>query len=151
MADNRNNPTPAPKPPDNAPVKGDANVSAHDHWRRQAALAILSGYVSKQGGFGFDAAEREILMRMVWSYADTFVSMEHAPAPTIDAVPLLANRPARKTRPVAPNDEWGVRDGDTTKKGFVSREEAEWYASARPGAEVFQLSGPGTLIAPATA
>ena len=132
-----------------APIKADAikgDVGTSDKppdkqaFRRQAALAILGAYVGRHGGF--TPAEREAHMRLVWEYADAFVSLEHAPPPRLDPVPSPADRPHRRTRPVAPNDEWGVRDGDVQKRGFVSREEAEWYAAARPGAEVVQIDGP---------
>lgn len=112
-------------------------------FRRAAALHILGAYVSRHGGFQPEAMDA--MMRVVWQYADTFVALEDAPPlPPVEAPPPPA-RPAR--RRAHPSDEWQVRDGDRVKKGFVSYEEAEWYATNRPGAVIEQVSGPEALVA----
>lgn len=117
-------------------------------FRRRAALAILGAYVQRHGGF--TPEEREAHMRLVWEYADTFVALENAPPLPPPAPPQAA---VPRKRAAAPSDEWGVRDGERLRRGFVTRDEAEAYAAGRDGAEVVQLSGPGVvgvLTAPAS-
>lgn len=124
------------KAPEKAPEK------KADPFRRQAALAILAGYVQKNGGFGGAADVRETFMRQVWDYADSFLAAETAgPLPPERPYNALA-QPAPRGRRVAPNDEWGVIVGDQRKRGFVTRGEAEAYAAGREGARVVQISGP---------
>ena len=110
-----------------------------DEFRRQAALAILSAYVQRHGGF--TEVEMDAHMRLVWRYADVFVALEHAPAPPAEPVTQEATRPAR-TRPAHPSDEWAVVDNGKKRRGFATFEEAEFYASGRPGARIVQVAGP---------
>ncbi len=112
--------------------------SDHKAFRRQAALAILSAYVQRHGGLGSELECRENA-RMVWRFTDVFLSMEDAGEPT----PEVAAPAPPKKRPVGPDDEWGVRDGDRMRRGFVTEEEAEAYAAGKPGAKVVQVSGKG--------
>lgn len=117
-------------------------------FRREAALAILGAYVHRHGGFSVN--EQVILMKKVWEYADLFVDMEDSPPmeTILDQMRAMEQQnamPEPRRRKAAPNDEYGVRDGDTVRRGFVSYEEAEFYASARPGAKIFQVSGDGML------
>ncbi len=116
-------------------------VTPEDEFRRTAALAILSAMVTRHGGFS--ELEQESIMRLVWQYADVFVAMEHARLPE----PEPASVPVKRGRPAQPDDEWAVTDGDQIKRGFVTEEEAQWYASARPGAVVEQVSGDKRIAA----
>jgi hypothetical protein len=52
--------------------------------------------------------------------------------------------PPKPRRQQFPNDEWAVWDGTRMRRGFVSQEEAEDYASTRPGSTIRKLSGPGS-------
>jgi hypothetical protein len=76
-----------------------------------------------------------------------------APPPTPDAVQATTDalswpwqpepEPTPQRRRAAhPSDEFAVIDGEQRKRGFVTREEAEFYASSRPGATVRQVGGP---------
>jgi hypothetical protein len=53
--------------------------------------------------------------------------------------------PRKPARPRHPADEFAVVDGGRMRRGFVSYEEAEDYASGRPGATVRKISGPGSM------
>jgi hypothetical protein len=53
--------------------------------------------------------------------------------------------PPKPARPRHPADEYAVVDGGRMKRGFVSFEEAQDYASGRPHAQVRKISGPGSL------
>jgi hypothetical protein len=52
--------------------------------------------------------------------------------------------PPKPRRQQFPNDEWAVWDGARLRRGFVSQEEAEDYASTRPGSTIRKISGPGS-------
>ena len=127
------------------PAKEPAPAPAQkvDEFRRAAALAVLSAYVTRHGGFA--ELEMDVLMRQVWRYADVFVSLEHAaplppPAPEVEH-PGKPPGPGRN-RPAHPTDEWAVVDNGKRKRGFITHEEAEWYAAERPGATIVQVAGP---------
>jgi len=113
--------------------------------REKAALAILSAYVTRQGGF--NANDMDIIMRTVWKYADRFVAMKDMP-PLPEPKEFQATLPEppprqqRVPRAARPDDEWGVRMPDgTQKRGFVTEIEAEEFCDAHPGAEPFQITG----------
>ncbi len=125
-----------------------ANERDRKAFRRQAGLAILQAFVQRHGGFA--EVEREMILRQVWTYATDFVALEDA-APLPLPVPPEPEAPQPRRRAVSPSDEWAVIDGDVMKRGFVTPEAAEWYATARPGAKIKQISGPGVAMAPATA
>ncbi len=131
-------------PPQSAPE----TLSEADLFRRQAAMSILGAYVTRQGGF--TAEEREAHMRQVWMYADAFVRLEHALPLPPPVVPEQPQRPKRSLRPASPSDEWAVIYDGVRRRGFVSKEEAEYYAGNRVGAEVVQLSGPDIITAPSS-
>jgi len=124
------------------------NVADDAVFRRQAGLQILGAYVARHGGF--NPAERDVLMRMVWEYADLFVAMEHAAPLAPEPVQTPEERHALRAR-TGPTDEWAVIDGEKRTRGFVIPEEAEYYASARPGARVIKISGEGVPSATAPA
>ncbi len=117
-------------------------------FRRQAALGILQAFVMRHGGFA--EAEREMILRQVWTYATEFVALEDAP-PLPVPTPPEPEQVRPRGRAAHPSDEWAVIDGDHMRRGFVSEQEAEYYASVRPGARIKQVSGPGVATAPATA
>jgi hypothetical protein len=54
--------------------------------------------------------------------------------------------PPRVRRRVYPTDEWGVRHDGRRYRGFMTYEEAEDFAALRPGAQVFQVSGPAVDV-----
>ncbi len=111
-------------------------------FRRQAALAILGAYVAKQGTLGNMQIEREIHSRQIWALADAFVATEHLPPLQLPSEPEpLATVPTARRRPAHPSDEFAVIDGQHVRRGFVSYEEAEYYASSRPGARIKQVGG----------
>ncbi len=127
------------------PDKVDKVVEKKDdediRFRRQAAVAILGAFVQRHGGF--EPAAMSVHMQRVWEYADHFVKLENAgPVKQQEVIPL-GEQELPKGRPAHPSDEWAVIDGEKRKGGFVTREEAEFYASARPGARVKMISGPG--------
>jgi hypothetical protein len=123
------------------PIKSEKPSDVDAEFRRKAALAILGAYVSRHGGF--EPAAMETHMRRVWEYADYFVLLENAGPVPAEAVPELGFQELPKGRPAHPSDEWAVIDGQTRKTGFVTKEDADFYASARPGARVRQVAGPG--------
>lgn len=119
-------------------------VAARNQFRRQAALEILGAYVARHGGFS--PSDREAILRTVWDYATHFVDLEHAPPlPPPEEFNVLASvsRPAPGGRAAHPADEWAVYDGGRRYAGFVSRQDAEFFAVARPGSKVVQVGGPG--------
>jgi hypothetical protein len=58
--------------------------------------------------------------------------------------PEAPPEPPKPRRQQFPNDEWAVWDGARLRRGFVSAEEAEDYASTRPGSTIRKISGPGS-------
>jgi hypothetical protein len=139
----RSSPPPPEAPADCGEMPGEES-SPNLAFRRQAALAILGAFVSRHGGF--NPADMQSHMRRVWEYADAFVRLEHAPPlPPPEDFDVLAHmtRPAVPGPRSSPADEWAVYDGNRRVTGFVSREEADFYAAARPGAKVVQIGGPG--------
>jgi hypothetical protein len=119
---------------------------ARKAFRREAAMQILSAYVARNGGFKSDDMEANMLR--VWEYADVFVRLEDAPPPPPPVefdVTASLSRPRPAARPAShPTDEWAVYDGDKRHRGFVTREEADFFAASRPGAKVVQVGGPAT-------
>lgn len=128
---------PAKKEPEKKTAAAQAEA---DPRRFDVAKSAFTAYVSRHGGFN-DRQAMEDYSRMCWEYADVFLAMEHAgprrPEPA--AAPTRERRPARRAHP---SDEWAVHDGTFSKRGFTSYEEAEFYASARPGAQIVQVGGP---------
>lgn len=117
----------------------DAAEADRRAFRREAAMRILEAYVAKHGGF--EPAAMEAHVRQVWAYADIFVAMEDAPPLPVFAESQKAV--TRRLRPVHPSDEFAVIDADgKRKRGFITAESAEEYASGKPGSKVVQVSGP---------
>jgi hypothetical protein len=124
------------KPVEFSPRLEVAKQEASD-FRRQVALAVLTAYLTRHGGFGNKDAE-EATARQIWRFADIFIAAEHAKEPEPEA-----KQPAALRRPVRPDDEWAVVEADGTmrRRSFGSPEEAEAYAAGRPGARVKQMTG----------
>lgn len=123
------------------------SIRSDGEYRRDVAMAILSGWVARYGGF--NAAERRANMACVWEMVDEFLALEHEPTQRTTAAAAPAPSHGRAARP---DDEWGVRDSTgRLRRGFVTQQEAELFAAKHPGAEVRQLSGTGAMTAPSFA
>lgn len=107
-------------------------------FRRQAAIAIASAYITRHGGFGVPVIQ-EGSVRQIWAFADLLVSMENAGAEK----PAAESAPQPAKRPVHPNDEWAVVFEDGKKRGgFMTEETAADFARGK-AARVVQVAGPG--------
>ncbi len=133
-----------------APAAKDPDADRKE-FRRRAALEAFGAFVNRHGGFNREDMEAHV--RKIWEYADCLVALENAPPLPPQQEFNILDLAARRTQPAQPAprtthpaDEWAVYDGDRRVRGFVGREEADFYAASRPGAKVVQVGGPAAEV-----